>query len=323
MNNKIIGPVEIIMGENDSRPPYSTSMIIKGRENSTVIECGAGVEAFQYMKKEHNIKQIYLTHHHFDHIWGVQHFPEVEKFINPIDHKKVLNAKELITAQGFPAVFEKEELDKLNEAMPRKSFPGMNRSNRASLNVTNTYSYNQKLNLSDTTVMMIHSPGHSQGYCCPYLPDYGILYVGDFDLSSFGPFYCDAECDIDMFIESAQKTLEVDAVYYVTAHQKGILLKEDYRKELKDYLNIINKRDDIIKRFIKAGGLPKNVIKEGIFYYEDQYKRNPFFMKSEIVGIAKHLQRMIAGGEPFEDFYKAYIAAHNIKEEYLDYQNIF
>jgi hydroxyacylglutathione hydrolase len=323
MNYKKIGPLEIIMGENDSRPPFSTSMIIKGREYSTVIECGTGVEAFQYMQTEHNIKQIYLTHHHFDHIWGVHHFPEVEKFINPIDHNKILDEKKLITAQGFPAVFEKEELDKLNEAMSRKSFPGIDRWNRASLNITNTYSYGEKLNLSDTTVIMIHSPGHSQGYCCPYLPDYGILYVGDFDLSSFGPFYCDAECDIDMFIESAQKALEVDATYYVTAHQKGILLKEDFRKELKDYLNIIKKRDEIIKRYIKVGGMPKDLIKQGVFYYEDQYIKNPFFLKSEIVGIAKHLQRMIAGGEPFEDYYEAYIAAHNIKEEYLDYQTNF
>ena len=66
---KKIGPIEI-MGDNQSRVPFSTSLIITGKEDSTLIDCGAGKKTFEYIRQEHNVKKIYLTHHHMDHIWG-------------------------------------------------------------------------------------------------------------------------------------------------------------------------------------------------------------------------------------------------------------
>ena len=64
MNYEKIGPVEIIMGENNSRTPFSTSLVIHGRNNSTMIDCGSGEEICRQIQKQYNVEKIYLTHHH-------------------------------------------------------------------------------------------------------------------------------------------------------------------------------------------------------------------------------------------------------------------
>ena len=319
MNMTKIGPIEILMGENGSRMPFSTSMVVKGQHDAALFDCGSGVKAFQYVQNEFNVKAIYLTHHHLDHTWGAHLFADAEIYINPLDYKKVVDTNELVLAQGFPAVLSSEEIEKLVEAQRKQPFPGLDDVVDRKLDIKGTYDYDQEFVVSDSKVMMIYAPGHTEGYCLPYFPEHGVLFAGDFDLTSFGPFYCDADGDIDLFIQSAYKTLEVDAKYYVTAHQRGIMQKDEYKKELDGYLKIIDKRDGIIKRFINAGKHPRDLTKQGIFYYEEQNNRNPFYLKSEKLGIAKHLERMIKQGEPFEEFYREFLFSQNIKEEYIQY----
>ena len=53
-----------------------------------MLDCGAGFDSLAHIKKIYDVDEIYLTHHHIDHIWGVSHFPEAKVHINPLDFKK-------------------------------------------------------------------------------------------------------------------------------------------------------------------------------------------------------------------------------------------
>lgn len=319
MNMNKIGPLEIIMGENQSRMPFSTSIIVKGDDYSTLFECGSGKKAFEYIKKEHRLGQIFLTHHHMDHTWGLIEFSEIEVFINPLDQVKLADREELIRAQGFPAVLSKEQIKRMEQEADKLPHAQYHKAARRLFRKYDTYNYGTVMDLSGVKVIFIYSPGHTEGYCCPYFPEHGVIYTGDFDLTSFGPFYCDADGDIDLFIESANKLLEVDAKYYVTAHQRGMMTKDQFKKELENYLSIIDRREETIKQFIKAGKPVEELIHQGIFYYKDQLYKNPFYLKSEKVGIAKHIKRMIRNGEPLADYYEQYLKVHNINEKYITY----
>ena len=100
------------------------------------------------------------------------------------------------------------------------------------------------------------------------------------------------------------------------------MLRSEYKKALIKYLDKIELRDEKIKAYVKAGKPPEGLIAEGIFYYEEQTRRNPFYMKSEKVGIAKHLKRLIKNGEPFGDYYRAFLSTVNIREEFLEYRSM-
>ena len=251
---------------------------------------------------------------------GAQLFPKAQKFINRYDLRKISDVREIGKAEGIYAVFGDEEIEMWIQKQQNKTFEGTVVEPRT-LDVSQTYSYNQEIDMSGVNVAFIHAPGHTEGFCTPYLVDYGILHIGDIDLTSFGPYYGDAESDIDQFIESAKRTLEVDAKYFVTSHHKGIISKQEYEMELEKYLSIIERREEKIKRAIKKGCSPEELMQQEVLYYRNQSEHNSIRRKSEKISIVKHLKRLIKHGEPYTDYYDSFIRVNNINEQYIDYYN--
>jgi glyoxylase-like metal-dependent hydrolase (beta-lactamase superfamily II) len=69
-----------------------------------------------------------------------------------------------------------------------------------------------------TYLKVVHTPGHSPGHCCFHFPREEILFLGDYDMTSFGPWYGDRVSDIDQTIESIQRILKIDAQLYISSH---------------------------------------------------------------------------------------------------------
>ncbi len=290
MISEKIGPVEIIMGENQSRPPFSTSLLIQGKDDCTLIDCGGGETVFEYLKQQ-RLKQIFLTHVHPDHTHGIHLFRQTQIFTNPYDYKRLVNRAE-----------------------QAKANPSVQSTGIAQF----IYPYHQILDLSGVRVIMLHAPGHCEGFCCPYFPDLGILHIGDIDLTSFGPWYFAPDSDIDQFIESARMTLEVDAEYYVTSHQKGMLLRSEYRGKLEAYLEIIERREDKLKKAVKSGCSPEDLIRQDIIYYQESHGQTQWIVRNEQMGLAKHLKRLIRHGEPLHDYFEQFLKAHHVKKEWIE-----
>lgn len=320
MTYQKIGPIEIITGENKSKVPFSTSLLIHGQDGTALFDCGAGNQANDYIKKQASPKNIYLTHYHLDHIWGVSHFPEAQLWINPYDKTKLHDLLEIMKANGRYAISGKEKINNWIEDVKN----GRINSNEPSWDMTlnrnmNIYPYDQPLDVVGEKVIMIHAPGHSEGLALPYFPDYGVLFIVDHDLSSFGPWYNNADCDIDLFIESALNTLDVDAEYYVTSHHKGTVHRKDYERKLRDFLAIIERRESTIINAVKQGVSPKDIVYEEAFYFKETHEKNPFSMNSEKLGIAKHLARLSKQDPNWLEYYDAFLKAHNILKDYVDY----
>ena len=53
--------------------------------------------------------------------------------------------------------------------------------------------------LGGTRVRAVHLPGHTAGHCVLLVEPQGIAFIGDFDLSSFGPYYGDASSSLEQF----------------------------------------------------------------------------------------------------------------------------
>ncbi|MDF2679602.1 MAG: hypothetical protein K0R47_792 [Brevibacillus sp.] len=296
MNYEKIGPVEIVIGESQSRSPFSTSLLIRDKSGgeSTLIDCGGGPSVFAYLQQQ-NIRQIYLTHFHPDHTSGTPLFDQTQILTNPYDYTRLLQFAE----------------------MRRSQATGTN-STKAAGTAQLIYPYEQEINMSGTTVIMLHAPGHSEGFCCPYIPEHGILMIGDIDLTSFGPWYFGPDSDIDQFIASARMTLEVEAKYLLTSHQKGMVLQGEYPKKLEQYLEIIDRREERIKQAIKRGCSPAELILQDVIYFRKDHEQAAFIVRNEQMGIAKHLKRMIRNGEPLGDYFLDFALAHKLNPDYVE-----
>ena len=127
----------------------------------------------------------------------------------------------------------------------------------------------------DTKLRVIHTPGHTAGHCSFHFPDQGILFMGDLDLSRFGPWYGDRVSDIDQTIQSMRRLLEIPADIYITSHETGII-RGDITELVETYLNVITQREKKILEFLErprtvqmrlsnAGSFSRESFSPGIF----------------------------------------------------------
>jgi hydroxyacylglutathione hydrolase len=156
--------------------------------------------------------------------------------------------------------------------------------------ISGTYQY-EEYNFSGVKVNFLHTPGHTKGYTSPYFPELGVVYVGDFDMTSFGPWYFGTDGDIDEFISSSARLVELDAETYITGHQKGVFTKQEFTEAMGKFLAIIERRDEVIERYVRQGMNFEELTNLGILY--PKKKLEVLILRTwERSGIRKHLHRL-------------------------------
>lgn len=141
--------------------PLQCNCSLLGDETSReaiVVDPGADIPAIQAILKRHGltVKQIIITHAHIDHIAGAQQL------------KRLTGAPILYNQNDLPLVKMMDvQASWLGIAVPEVFPPD------ASLNDGQTVAVE---GISGT---VIHTPGHTQGSSCLYLPEHLLLLAGD------------------------------------------------------------------------------------------------------------------------------------------------
>lgn len=76
--------------------------------------------------------------------------------------------------------------------------------------------------LGGSTVRAIHMPGHTSGHCVLLVEPEGVVFIGDIDLSGFGPYYGDATSSLAQFRRTLARLPDVPASTWVTSHHRGV-----------------------------------------------------------------------------------------------------
>ncbi|SDI26820.1 MBL fold metallo-hydrolase [Natribacillus halophilus] len=311
-----IGDLELIEGRRNSKVPYSTSILVKGKngKGDALVDIGTGKEGYEYINENHDIQDIFITHYHLDHVKGIPYFQNANIYVNEIDEHKLNDMEVLGKAMGTYALHGASVVNQWIEHN-KNSQPFADIMKRDK----NLYPYDQTINVAGHDVQMLYAPGHCESYCCPYFPDEGVLVVGDYDLTSFGPWYNNADSDIDAFITSGEMTLNVDADYYVTFHHKGTFTRKEYEVALERYLAIIEERERKIIQLLKEGTAIEDLIHREVFYMKRNLEMAPLLLEFEIMGVAKHLKRLAKQNNYYEDHYQSFLDHHFAEPAYSDY----
>ena len=302
MKQTQFGTINVIHGENGSRFPYSNTLFINDEE-TVVIDTGAGKRLLSELKQNKRIDLVINTHYHFDHIAYNYLFNDSKILINEKEAKCYRDRRHIGVCLGIEEVHGGDEvkswLDRISQPDTQQS-PYSPQNNHkwwlSSARLDGSYSWGHVFDFGKTKMHVIGTPGHSEGFCCMYFPNDGIVYVADIDLTSFGPWYGGTDSDINLFIDSCREIEKLDADVFITGHEAGILNKKDFQTGLAVFLERINERDVRILSALTEPSTLKDLAEHGLIYGRKFHADAWVYMWNYLM-TKKHVERLVERGQ--------------------------
>jgi glyoxylase-like metal-dependent hydrolase (beta-lactamase superfamily II) len=274
------GPVLFIPGINGGRYPYCNSIYVKGP--GILIDPASDRERLSRLKEEEEVKQVWLTHFHEDHIMHLDLFDDVPLYVSEEDADKLADLDSFMESDWF-------ELEKTEkgwwEAYMNEHIHFKPRTPAGFLRDHDVSSH------EGATIEAIHSPGHTSGSLSFFIQEPGVLFLGDYDLTKFGPYYGNRESSIADTIASIDRLRRIPARVLLTGHEEGIF--ENPPDDIWDrYLDVIYRREKKLLEFLRSPRTFHEIVGAHIVYGK-QREPKAFFDIGERALMKKHLEFLL------------------------------
>jgi glyoxylase-like metal-dependent hydrolase (beta-lactamase superfamily II) len=241
-----IGNSTVLFGKDAGKYPEGNSLLVRGSNASLIIDPSLGVVARKNALPE--VDHVVLSHCHEDHLAGAFLFPDAEAHVHEADLPGWQSFEGFMGIYGFddPAVaagWEKALRDQFNYAEREDA---------------NGYVDGDVWELGGgVRVQVVHTPGHTRGHSALFVEPDEILYLGDIDLSSFGPYYGDAWSDLEDFERSLQRVRHIEAKHYATFHHIGVVDRATFLERLDRFEAVIASREERLMAYL--GEAPRTI----------------------------------------------------------------
>jgi len=280
---EILDKIWFIPGKNKGRYPFANSLFINDRK-TLLIDTGAGRRALRKLIKQFGQPDfIVYTHAHEDHISESKLFTTTSRFIHEKDKKPAESRPELLKLYGIDG----KEIEHIVNAF----FESMNYSPLKALKI---FTSDHVFDLGSIEVKVIHAPGHSAGHSIFKIRGNDLIFSGDIDLSSFGPWYGAIDCDIRDFQESIKMVARQAPNMLVTSH-KGVFT-EKIDEHLAKFLCKIDERNEKILTFLNEPKTLDEIVSKTMIY--GRLPEPPeFYEPAERIMVRKHLEFLVDVGK--------------------------
>ena len=211
-------------------PATHTNCYVIGGDEVIVIDPASPYEEEQALLdrilEKRNIREIWLTHKHRDHVSGANHLKK---------QRGVKIAAHPITAKDLEGVVEVDRTFAEDETLELPGKPGW-------------------------SLRVLHTPGHTRGHVCVFEERNGSLITGDL-IAGFGTIVIDPpEGHMATYFESLKRMKELDVTVLFPAH--GPVLS-NAKAKIQEYLDHrVDRERNILAAWILGCRQPAAIVKE-------------------------------------------------------------
>jgi glyoxylase-like metal-dependent hydrolase (beta-lactamase superfamily II) len=208
--DRVLVNVTVLCGEAGGKYPHGHSVVVRGTEEALIIDPSLGLRSRGLQPR---VDRVLNSHCHEDHLAGNHLFADVPWHLHQADLPGIRSLEGFLEVFGYPSPLRERWREIVVEDfhfVPRPDALGLRDGDVFDLG-------------GGVRVEVVHTPGHTRGHCAFQIEPGGVLYLGDIELSSFGPYYGDAWSDLDDFERSLALVRAREARWYATFHHVGVL----------------------------------------------------------------------------------------------------
>ncbi|MEW5726003.1 MAG: MBL fold metallo-hydrolase [Thermodesulfobacteriota bacterium] len=281
---KRFGPILFVRGQNQGRYPNCHSLYLEAGTR-VIIDPASDRERLAALRDGPGVDAAWLTHYHEDHFMHLDLFRDQELWMSAEDAPVLESLEALFEYYGLTGERERTYwtpvMKEMFNFLPRRT--------------DRFLAEGEKLNLGGLMVEVLATPGHTRGHLSFYFPEEGVLFLGDYDLTPFGPWYGDVGSSLEETIVSVNRLRRRPARVWLSSHEQGLFEFEP--GDLWDrYLSVIGEREARLLEFLREPRTMGQIVEARLVYGR---KREPpeYFDFAEKAIMGKHLERLIGRGE--------------------------
>jgi len=276
------GPIRFMPGPNRGKYPHCHTVYIE--KDGILIDPAADRDRLIRLREEDGVREVWLSHWHEDHFMHLDLFEDLPLRMHPADAPPLASMAAFLDAYDItqPA-FRNQFSDIVSRAFHFKA-----RQPLTDLTGGRTIA------LSSVTVDIHHTPGHTPGHLCFFFREPGVLFLGDYDLTPFGPYYGDRDSSIEDTIASVERLRRLPASVWLACHETGVFTEAP--AALWDaYLGVIDQREEKLMEAL-AEPLTKDDIVDRWIVYRKAREPIDFYRFAEGAIMGKHLEKLVRAG---------------------------
>jgi glyoxylase-like metal-dependent hydrolase (beta-lactamase superfamily II) len=284
-----LGPVSVYPGEKSGKYPDGNQVMVRGAD--TLVAFDTPLIANRLGRELLDADLVVLGHVHEDHMAGLHRLRHAPVHVHEADVDAARSWDGLARHYGYaPAVLERMR------AMIERDFHYVPRPD------AQPYAGGARWDLGGgVTVQAFHMPGHTRGHCVLLVEPGAIAFIGDIDLSSFGPYYGDATSSLEEFRRTLEAVKAIPAKVWITSHHKGVISeRETFLSLLKAFTARLDAREEAIAEHLR--GQPSTL--EELVAHRFVYPRHLddlYYADAERRTIAQHLDALRQSGRAAEE----------------------
>ena len=279
-----LGPVTVHFGAKTGKYPEGNQVVVRGSDTLAVFDTPQVSNRIADVMA--NADLAILGHVHEDHMAGLHLLADKPLYVHHADRAAAQSWDGLSHHYGYPdAVLAplRRKIEAEFHYAPRPDALG--------------YGDAQVWDLGGgVRVHAVHLPGHTAGHCVLLVEPQGIAFIGDIDLSGFGPYYGDATSSLADFRRSLARLPELPASTWITSHHRGVVSdRAAFLQALGAFAARIDEREARLLDLLAAG--PRtldDLVRERLLYPREAQEL--WVECAERRTITQHLDELLADG---------------------------